>query len=139
MDQQVYTGHKARNHHNKHGNTDLIRHNFANCGNNHVGERQNDSHCHTHAQTVKKRCSDGHGRAHTKHLHQHRVLRNQALHKLFFQIHKALLPSQPMAPATASAALTPVVTPLVETVAPVMASTLLPTAKVPSAALLPWN
>ena len=35
--------------------------------------------------------------------------------------------------------LTPVVTPLVETVAPVMASTLVPTVRVPSAALLPIN
>ncbi len=44
-----------------------------------------------------------------------------------------------MAPATASAALTPVVTPLVDTVAPEMASTLVPTARVPSAADIPMN
>ena len=46
---------------------------------------------------------------------------------------------KPMAPTAARAALTPVVMPRVETVAPVMASTLVPTVSVPSAALLPTN
>ena len=96
---------------------------------------------HAHAQAVEERGGDGHGGAHAQHLHQNGVVGDQrpSLNCFFKFISHVAPPSQPMTPATARAALTPVVTPLVDTVAPVMASTLLPTVRVPSAALLPIN
>ena len=60
------------------------------------------------------------------------------LFELFVEIHRSFPLSQFMASAAARAALTPLVTPLVETVAPEMAVTVLPTFRVP-APLMPTN
>ena len=90
LNRQVHAGHEAGDHHDEHGDTDLIRDDLPHSGNNDVGQGQDDGNRHTHADAVEERGGDGHGRAHAQHLNQNGVLRQHTVLELFTKIHTSV-------------------------------------------------
>ena len=88
LEQQVHAGHEAGDDHDIAGDTHFVGNDLAQQGDKDVGEGQDNEHGHAHAQAVEERRGDGHGGAHTQHLHQHRVLCDEALFQLLTEIHK---------------------------------------------------
>ena len=129
---QINDRNEARDDDDVARDTHFIRNDFAQKGNKDVGKRQDDENGDAHAKAVCNARGDGHGGAHTEHLHQNGVLVDQTVFELFVKIHRSFPLSQFMASAAARAALTPLVTPLVETVAPVTASMFCLTTSVPA-------
>ena len=88
LEQQIHAGHEAGDDHDVAGDTHFVGNDLAQQGDEDVGEGQDNEHGHAHAQAVEERRGDGHGGAHTQHLHQHRVLCDEALFQLLTEIHK---------------------------------------------------
>ena len=84
---QIDHGNEASDDDDEHGDTDLVRHDLADQGDDDVGQGQDHQNGDAHAQAVKERGGNGHGGAHAQHLHQNGVLGQEAFHKLLFQIH----------------------------------------------------